>query len=210
MAGERVSIVLTFDRSAWDALEYAKCLLGHGAGGNEQVIARALKEFVGALEERKFGGTSRPQRRTRPTRSDRHITAGRTTSSPRNRHSAVSSWMRSARPRSASGTTPGVRAKQSAASATTPGVPQRSARPRRMPRRPPTRRGSSSWVTCSRLCLRSAIGAMRPRQRPGRATPLEQQVKHALKHLMPACCTPRTYVGQSPSACGPSAMAPRS
>jgi 5-methylcytosine-specific restriction endonuclease McrA len=65
------------DRSAHEALEQARALLGHEipSGDLGEVVERVIHTLVAQLEKRRCAATSRPRRTRRETTSPRHIPA---------------------------------------------------------------------------------------------------------------------------------------
>jgi 5-methylcytosine-specific restriction endonuclease McrA len=76
LSPERYTIQVTIPARTHEKLRYAQALLGHAvpSGDIASVLDRALDSLIGQLEKRKFAATSLP-RRSRPTRTRRHIPA---------------------------------------------------------------------------------------------------------------------------------------
>jgi len=77
MPGNRVHPEITLGADAYDDLQYGKALLSHAlpSGDTAQVIGRALRELVRALEKQKFAAHTSRRANARQTKSRRHIPA---------------------------------------------------------------------------------------------------------------------------------------
>jgi hypothetical protein len=78
LSAEAFALQCTLDGEAHDDLRYAQCLMGHQPAARDlgQLVGRALRLLVVALEKRKFAATKRPRRgQKHAARGTRYIPA---------------------------------------------------------------------------------------------------------------------------------------